>query len=125
MAYVKQTWQTGDVVTSAKLNHMEDGIANACINIGSHMDETDWSVVLNSTWAEIKAMCESGSSVVIHTNNSTENETNIGFEYVVGISDYDGNFVVYVLTTDGTVATPITYSTTSADGYPKWIEEDP
>jgi hypothetical protein len=27
MSYVKQTWQTGDVVTSAKLNHMEDGIA--------------------------------------------------------------------------------------------------
>lgn len=27
MAYEKQTWQTGDVVTSAKLNHMEDGIA--------------------------------------------------------------------------------------------------
>lgn len=27
MPYSKQTWQTGDVVTSAKLNHMEDGIA--------------------------------------------------------------------------------------------------
>lgn len=27
MSYEKQTWQTGDVVTSAKLNHMEDGIA--------------------------------------------------------------------------------------------------
>ena len=27
MAYEKQTWQTGDTVTAAKLNHMEDGIA--------------------------------------------------------------------------------------------------
>lgn len=27
MSYEKQTWQTGDVVTANKLNHMEDGIA--------------------------------------------------------------------------------------------------
>lgn len=29
MAYEKQTWQTGDVITQEKLNHMEDGIAEA------------------------------------------------------------------------------------------------
>lgn len=27
MAYTKQTWATGDTITAAKLNHMEDGIA--------------------------------------------------------------------------------------------------
>lgn len=26
MAYEKQTWETGDTITAAKLNHMEDGI---------------------------------------------------------------------------------------------------
>lgn len=29
MAYEKQTWTTGDVITQEKLNHMEDGIAGA------------------------------------------------------------------------------------------------
>lgn len=29
MAYEKQTWHTGDVITEGKLNHMEDGIAGA------------------------------------------------------------------------------------------------
>lgn len=29
MAYEKQTQHTGDVITEGKLNHMEDGIANA------------------------------------------------------------------------------------------------
>ena len=29
MSYNKQTWATGDTVTAAKLNHMEDGIAAA------------------------------------------------------------------------------------------------
>lgn len=29
MAYEKQTWQTGDVITQEKLNHMEQGIEDA------------------------------------------------------------------------------------------------
>ena len=29
MTYVKNTWANGDVITAAKLNNMEDGIANA------------------------------------------------------------------------------------------------
>lgn len=28
MAYEKQEWKCGDVVTADRLNHMEDGIAN-------------------------------------------------------------------------------------------------
>lgn len=28
MAYEKQTWETGQVITADKLNHMEDGIAS-------------------------------------------------------------------------------------------------
>lgn len=28
MSYTKQTWETGDVITSEKLNHIEDGVAN-------------------------------------------------------------------------------------------------
>ena len=28
MAYEKQTWQSGDVITAAKMNHIEDGIAS-------------------------------------------------------------------------------------------------
>lgn len=29
MAYEKQTWECGETITADKLNHMEDGIANA------------------------------------------------------------------------------------------------
>lgn len=28
MAYEKQTWVTGEIITEEKLNHMEDGIVN-------------------------------------------------------------------------------------------------
>lgn len=27
MAYTKQTWETGDIITKEKLNHIEEGIA--------------------------------------------------------------------------------------------------
>jgi len=33
MAYTKQTWQTGETITQEKLNHMEDGIADASNSI--------------------------------------------------------------------------------------------
>lgn len=32
MSYTKQTWATGDVVTQEKMNHLEDGIANAYLS---------------------------------------------------------------------------------------------
>lgn len=39
MNYEKQTWQTGDIVTSAKLNHMEDGIAESELPSVTSADE--------------------------------------------------------------------------------------
>ena len=54
MAYEKQTWVTGEVVTSQKMNHIEAGIeaaaqsgggglANA-FNFFGLIDESDWSI---------------------------------------------------------------------------------
>ena len=65
MGYTKQTWAGGDTVTAAKLNHIEDGIAEAGgfkgllllpegFNVTSHIlgflnyfvkDEGDWHLV--------------------------------------------------------------------------------
>ena len=38
MAYEKNNWQSGDVVTSDKLNHMEDGIESSNIPIFHYTD---------------------------------------------------------------------------------------
>lgn len=54
MAYVKQTWQTGDTVTSAKLNHMENGIAaagDAALVVGSTVEGS--TITLTKTYQEI------------------------------------------------------------------------
>jgi formylmethanofuran dehydrogenase subunit A len=52
MAYEKNTWKTGDIVASAKLNHMEDGIASNCRFV------VKFSSVDGTTWAADKTVAE-------------------------------------------------------------------
>lgn len=58
MAYEKQTWTTGEVITQEKLNHMEDGIANAgggalIVNATTTTSESGTITTLDKTWQEI------------------------------------------------------------------------
>ena len=66
MAYEKQTWKTGDVITESKLNHMEDGIANSGgSGGGSFVIGVDQETgTLNKTWKEIHDALISGQYVV-------------------------------------------------------------
>ena len=63
MGYTKNTWQTGDVVTAAKLNNMENGIAdaNSIVLIVSVIEEDD--IYLSNTWQEIHDAIENGKIV--------------------------------------------------------------
>lgn len=62
MSYEKQTWNTGDVITATKLNHIEDGIfsggGTGLINI--LYDETEQNYYLDKTYNEIVSMVNSG-----------------------------------------------------------------
>lgn len=68
MAYVKTTWQTGDVITAEKLNKMEDGIE---AGQGFFISGT-WSEVSGEHWytfdktfTEIKAAMDAGIMPVV------------------------------------------------------------
>lgn len=71
MSYVKQTWQTGDVVTSAKLNHMEDGIAAGGGSGGGgativHVAlDSQGSGSLDMTAGEILAAAQTGPMILV------------------------------------------------------------
>lgn len=52
MSYDKNTWQTGDVITANKLNHIEDGIAGAGGG-GILILSADENGVIDHTWQQI------------------------------------------------------------------------
>lgn len=88
MAYEKQTWKTGDVVTSAKLNHMEDGISNAgglVVNID--WDDTLETTILDKTWQEIH-----NAVPFVAIVDSESGQTSIVTE--VGYDDRAGSYYV-------------------------------
>lgn len=111
MAYTKNSWKSGDVVTSSKLNHMEDGIANAggLMFVGMTRDEQNNRNVLDKTWQEIYDVMAQGKLCIIRvdygdpiggiTNRIVTDVNVINEEYRV-VVNYDN------------------YSTTSANGYP-------
>lgn len=44
MAYTKQTWETGDIVTAEKLNHIENGVFNSAGVVYIPVVKTETSV---------------------------------------------------------------------------------
>ena len=65
MAYEKQTWNTGDVISAEKLNHMEDGIGfpvYATLTISSS-DNT--SATCNLTRSEIEEILKTGTPIIM------------------------------------------------------------
>lgn len=111
MAYVKQTWQTGDTVTSAKLNHMEDGIAAAggaalVVNCDS---ETN---TLDKTWQEIHDAFIANGVVVADGNFRVS---------VSVVLTAHGQYLVG--TSNSRLYPERSYLATSANGYPSYTED--
>lgn len=64
MAYTKQTWTSGETVTAAKLNHMEDGIANGeSGGSGVLVVHVDNNYTMDKTWQEITDALNAGMVV--------------------------------------------------------------
>lgn len=63
MAYEPTTWRTGDVVTSTKLNKLEQGVAGAVFVLTFNWDEGTESYVPDKTYAEVAAAYAAGTPV--------------------------------------------------------------
>lgn len=99
MSYTPTNWKKGDVITSTKLNKLEQGVANGILVVGvdtetGTMDKT-WQEIHDADFAIIKGSPEEGLTVI---------------DYVNVISVDSGDYIVQV---QGS-----TFVTDSADGYP-------
>lgn len=69
MAYEPTTWKSGDVVTSTKLNKLENGVANASALIVTIEDGEESGYVADATYAEIGAAIDAGGIVIANYNS--------------------------------------------------------
>lgn len=109
MAYTKNTWKTGDIVSSQKLNHMEDGIANSenvFIVGGVSFGNSGIEGTLDKTWQEIHDAMLSKICIVVITDDSSIVQKLIT-DASVGL---EGEYNVFVEETQ--------FSTDMANGYP-------
>ena len=123
MSYDKQNWQTGDVITANKLNHIEDGIANGGGVVVVHVTEEDDVFTLDKTWNELQELLASGALVATVQEDS-------GFTTMQFLSEAHSFNGTYAVAFVGAVITPewagqtavSVFSCESADGYP-YVED--
>lgn len=114
MAYTPTTWKSGDVVTSAKLNKLEQGVASTVFVVTLSHDEETSTYSTDKPYADILAAYEAGANLFCVP---WEGAALRGMEYEEGtgftVSDIMFNSIggdganmyitVYVIAADGTV----------------------
>ena len=150
MSYTKQTWQAGDEITSAKLNHLEDGINNIATEVANFPVEVNNpqdgdTLIYNAAEQKWVSGSNNGSDsgggyLAVHENNNTLDKT--WKEIYDALSK--GKYVCIAVPDDGTcIQRPITaansyiyengsdytvtasksmeYETHSENGYPVYL----
>ena len=116
MAYEKQTWVTGEVITKEKLNHIEDGIANS--GGGSEALLVGFDMLLNKfdkTWNEINTAFSNRQ--LCYAISETESGK---FSYPIVACFQNGKiYLVAFIFADDAGVSVITFLTTDPDGYPQ------
>ena len=116
MAYEPTNWQAGDVVTSAKLNKIEQGIAGHNMVEGI-VDEENETVTLNKTWQEI--WDNNYTSIMVTTKSDDSYKSFAFIKQLEKAVDNDPYFVlVSPLEMGPTVRSSFTCN--SPDGYPSY-----
>lgn len=118
MAYEPTVWKSGDVVTSAKLNNIEQGIANASSSLLIvKVSEDGDTVTLDKTWQEIN---DADFAVAVSDSDGSL----FGFVQSSATPIGPSGYVTSVLFIDDTNAFSILrFETNSADGYPSYTWE--
>lgn len=108
MSYDKQNWQTGDVITANKLNHIEDGIAGAggggVLVVNVTTPDQGQTFVADKTFEQLSEAYSSGQFIMCNIMNA------FGAMYF----DEGGNSFT---------ASPMIYSQGTLVLYGVWIEE--
>lgn len=116
MAYTKTVWETGDVITAAKLNNAEDGIeaASAAVTVVEYEEDAAGAEV-KMKLGDIFAAAKKGL-VVFYCDQSESESSKYFTQYVFSSASYDARdawWTVVFSSMNGSGANP--YSFTAAD----------
>ena len=120
MNYEPTTWKDGDLVTSAKLNKIEQGIANSGDSSGGSVEiieasYTDNGMILGKTAKEIADLMKSGKLVFarlyeedvnfyscmdLHINSMTKYKDTLSWDFTASSPDEDFQIFVFIAETD-------------------------
>lgn len=120
MAYTPTTWQTGDTITAAGLNKMEQGIANAggAFFVDTSFDLDTSTTTCNKTAQEIAEAFASGLPVIVGFMDSEHDSYSIrpivSFDY----SNYVPEDFYFNMVTFNSSGGTISWTADSASSYP-------
>ena len=106
MSYTPTEWKTGDIVSSQRLNKLEEGVKDAY----EVMVINDNDGTLDKTWQEIYDAMAQGKLCVIRTDFGTP-EGGIFNDAVNNVVLESGEYLVKI-------GSDVPYSASSATGYP-------
>ena len=126
MSYELTVWKAGDVVTSAKLNKLENGVANAGALIVNVVVDNEGTITgLDETYAEIKDAYLSGKKVVALMTEYNTNNYITGIRYSPLLVLYEEPAIPemereakYTLIFTMDVGIPWSFTTGDLNGYP-------
>ena len=111
MSYIPTEWKAGDTVTSAKLNKMEQGIANHNMIEGILNNENS-IMTLNKTWQEIWDN-NFTTIVFLHSVSSIKQ-----FMYIQGFQIDNGAYNIITAYPGGSAV--VIFTCNSPDDYPSY-----
>ena len=115
MSYVKQTWQTGDVVTAEKLNHIEDGVAGAGGMAVIPLEISGSDLQTSLTWSEIKDIVSSGKAAVLRFSYEEEGYFQISDYHVISVMLESGAYLINAVYSESSTAYGVVFAANSAN----------
>lgn len=117
MAYVRQTWKIGDIITAEKLNNIEDGIVtNKNFIIKLIFSYDDSTVVLDKTFEEIVTAVRNDGLVPIIMSKTIDGSQLANINEIT----IDEQSHYYAIVTD----VGLTFAAESRNDYPSYQQEE-
>lgn len=117
MSYEPTTWKDGDLVTSAKLNKMEQGIANGSggtLVVHLIMSDDGNTATMDKTWQQLY-----DADFVVALSRYEEGGGLGVNRSLVGVVQYVNSIYTVVMNPDN--SSPMIFQAETADSYPVWF----